>query len=97
MMLTLADIDFDYRKPAKKFFIKHKAVQDEFEDCILRLLNNDHPEQVNDKKLQGRFKEYSRIAIGGYRVIYKIINGEIIVVNVAYAGSRGDVYKRFRG
>ena len=54
-------------------------------------------EQVNFKELHGVLKGYLRIAIGSYRIIYQVINGEIIVVSVAYAGSRGDVYKKFQG
>ena len=91
------DVKFDYKKPAIKFFSKHEDVREEFEDSIMKIVNNDHPEQVNYKNLQGRLKGYSRIAIGGYRVIYKLIGDLIIIVEVAHAGSRGDIYKTFRG
>lgn len=91
------NVDFDYRKPVIKFFRKHEKIREEFEDSIMKILNNEHPEQINFKNLQGSLKGYSRIAIGSYRIIYQIINGEIIVVDVAYAGSRGDVYKKFQG
>ena len=91
------NVKFDYRKPAIKFFNKHKDVREEFEDSIMKILNNDHAEQVNVKPLKGRFSEYLRIAIGGYRIIYQMIKGQIVIVDVAYAGSRGDIYKKFRG
>lgn len=96
-MLTIDDIDFRYSKPARKFFEKHMEIREAFRSDVVKVLNRDYIGQVNYKPLQGKLKGYSRIAIGGYRVIYQVINGEIIVVNVAYAGSRGDVYKRFRG
>lgn len=91
------NVDFDYKKTAYKFFRKHEKLREEFEDSIMKILNNDHPEQVNFKNLQGGLKGYSRIAIGSYRIIYQLINGEIVVVSVEYAGSRGDIYKRFQG
>ena len=91
------NVDFDYRKPATKFFRKHEKLREEFEDSIMKILNNEHPEQINFKNLQGSLKGYSRIAIGSYRIIYQIINGEIVVVSVEYAGSRGDIYKKFQG
>ena len=91
------DVKFDYKKPAIKFFTKHEDVREEFEDSIMKIVNNDHPEQVNYKKLKGSLKGYSRVAIGGYRVIYRIIGDLIIIVDVALAGPRGDIYKKFRG
>lgn len=96
-MVRPEDVKFDYSKPANKFLLKHEEIRERFKDSIMKILNKDNPEQVNDKKLKGRFAGYSRIAIGSYRIIYKVENGEIIVVNVAYAGSRGDIYKKFRG
>ena len=91
------DVKFDYKKPAIKFFRKHEDVREEFEDSIMKIVNNDHPEQVNYKNLRGELKGYSRIAIGGYRVIYRLIGDLIIIVDVALAGSCGDIYKKFRG
>ncbi len=96
-MLRVEDVDFRYKKEAVKFFRKHEDVLEAFKVDVVKIINRDHPEQVNFKSLQGMLKGYSRIAIGSYRVIYKIINGEVVVVNVLYAGSRGDIYKKFRG
>ena len=96
-MLTIDDLQFNYSKSDRKFFEKHLDVREEFRTDVLKVLNCDHAEQVNYKQLQGKFKGYSRIAIGGYRVIYRIINGEVIIVDVVAAGSRGDIYKSFRG
>ncbi len=96
-MLTIDDLFFKYSQPARKFFAKHISVREEFRFDVLKLLNHDHAEQVNYKRLHGKLKEYSRIAIGSYRIIYKVINSEIIVVDVVMAGSRGDIYKKFQG
>lgn len=96
-MWTIDDIRFMYSKPAEKFFDKHVSVLDTFKIDVVKLLNDDHPEQVNYKRLHGKLKDFSRIAIGSYRIIYQIINGEVIIVSVAYAGSRGDIYKKFKG
>ena len=96
-MMTLREVNFEYSKPADKFFRKHEDVRAKFETDAKRIIHKNHPELVNYKPLQGKLKEYFRIAIGGYRVIYKVINGEVIVVDVIMAGSRGDVYKKIQG
>lgn len=62
-------IRINYSKAAEKFFVRHEDVREEFTACISKLLNKNHPEQVNFKNLKGKFKGYSRIAIDGYRVI----------------------------
>ena len=84
---------FDYSKTAEKFFAKHEDIRKEFKKCIARIINNDNPELVNFKNLKDKLKGYSRIAISGYRVIFTIINGEIIILRVISAGSRGDIYQ----
>ena len=86
-------LKIEYQKSAEKFFAKHEDIRKEFVRCIDQLFENYHPEQVNFKNLRGKLKRYSRIAIGSYRIIYKVINGDIIIVSVVAAGSRGDVYK----
>ncbi|MBQ9594662.1 MAG: type II toxin-antitoxin system mRNA interferase toxin, RelE/StbE family [Synergistaceae bacterium] len=86
-------VQIAYEKQAEKFFAKHEDIRQEFVRCIKQLFRNDHPEQVNNKRLKGKHKGHSRIAIGSYRIIYKVINGDIIIVSVVAAGSRGDVYK----
>lgn len=95
-MIDIKDIDFRYSHLATKFLRKHDTIRAKFEHLIWRLINHINPEQINVKRLHGNMEKYSRIAIGGYRVIYEIKNGEIIIVDVVLAGSRGDVYKKFR-
>ena len=96
-MISVNDIEFEYSKPAEKFFRKHEDIREEFRISVAQVINRDHSEQINYKPLQGRLKGYSRIAINGYRIIYRVEHDEIVVVIVAHAGSRGDIYKRFQG
>jgi mRNA interferase RelE/StbE len=42
------------------------------------------------KLLRGRLAEY-RLRVGGYRVIFRYENGQLVIV-VLKVGSRGDVY-----
>ena len=85
-----------YSKVAEKFFVRHEDIREEFIDSISKLINDDHREKVNFKNLKGKLKGYSRIAIDGYRVIFRMEDGEIIIVSVVMAGSRGDIYKHLR-
>lgn len=87
----------DYTKAADKFLLKHEDVRDKFEEDIKELIIGDNSDRVNVKKIQGKRGDYYRIAIAGYRVVYTVINGKIIVVNVVLAGARGDVYKKMKG
>ena len=54
----------------------------------------DHPETVDVKRIKGKRSDYYRIRLGGWRVVYTLINGEIVVITVLLAGPRGDVYKK---
>lgn len=86
-----------YTKASDKFLKVHEDVREQYEDAIRELLVGDHPEKVDVKRIKGKRNYYYRIRIGGYRVIYTIINGEIIVIDTALAGPRGDVYKKMKG
>ncbi len=52
--------------------------------------NPKHPE-LDIKKMQGIDDRY-RLRIGSFRVVYSIINDELIII-VIKIGSRGDIYK----
>ena len=60
-------------------------------------MTGEHPERVDVKRIKGKRNDYYRIRLGGYRVVYAVINGKIIVVTTILAGSRGDVYKKMDG
>ena len=86
----------NYTKVAEKFFQKHEKVRTSFKEGIRKLIENDHPEQVDYKGLKGKWKGYYRIRIDDYRVVFTYINGKVIVISVILAGPRGDVYKKLK-
>ena len=89
--------EIQYTKAADKFLKTHEDVRTQYEDAIRELLIGDHPEKVDVKRIKGKRNDYYRIKLGGYRVVYAIINGKIIVISTLLAGSRGDVYKKMSG
>jgi len=86
-----------YTKIAEKFFRKHEEVREQYEQSIRILMVGDHPESVNVRKIQGKRADYYRIRLGDYRVIYTLINQQIVVVQTLLGGSRGDIYKKLSG
>ncbi len=89
--------EIEYTKAAEKFFKDHEDVRKEYKDAINELLVGEHPESVDVKRIKGKRNNYYRIKLGGYRVIYTLINDKIIVVCTILAGPRGDVYKKTNG
>lgn len=41
-------------------------------------------------------KDIMRMRIQDYRVIYKVENGDIVIINVVMAGNRGEIYKKLK-
>ena len=89
--------EIQYTKIADKFFQTHEDVREQYKAAIKELLTGDHPEKVDVKRIKGKRNDYYRIRLGGYRVVYAIINGRIVVIITVLAGARGDVYKRMDG
>ena len=89
--------EIQYTKAADKFLKLHEDVRGQYEDAIKELLVGEHPEKVDVKRIKGKHHDYFRMRLGGYRIIYTIINGEIIVITTKLAGKRGDVYKKMSG
>lgn len=87
------NIRFQYSKKAEKFLSKHEDVRSEFKADVIKLIKNDHPETVNYKHMQGRYKGYDRIAVNGYRVVFRFLRDDEIIVDTVKAGPGGDVYK----
>lgn len=87
-------IEIQYTKAADKFFKNHENVRDEYEDAIKELLFGEHPERIDVKRIKGKRNDYFRIRLEGFRVIYTLINGKIVVIQTILAGSRGDIYKK---
>ncbi|MCR4621797.1 MAG: type II toxin-antitoxin system RelE/ParE family toxin [Clostridiales bacterium] len=86
--------EIQYTKIADKFFQTHEDVREQYKAAIKELLTGDHPEKVDVKRIKVKRNDYYRIRLGGYRVVYAIINGRIVVIETVLAGARGDVYKR---
>ncbi len=93
----LISYDIEYTKAAEKFFKEHEDVREEYKDAIKELLVGEHPEQIDVKRIKGKRNDYFRIKLGGYRVVYTLINSKIVVIKTLIAGARGDVYKKMSG
>ncbi len=91
------DYVIQYTKIADKFFKEHEDVREQYRNAIKELLVGDHPEKIDVKRIKGKRNDYFRIKLGGYRVIYTLVNNTIVVVNTMIAGTRGDVYKKMSG
>lgn len=89
--------EIQYTKAADKFLKTHEDVREQYEDAVKELLVGEHPEKVDVKHIKGKRNDYYRIKLGGYRVVYTVINGKIVVISTLLAGSRGDVYKKMNG
>lgn len=74
-------------KPARKFIGR---LQPDQQKRILRAIYG-LPDEGDRRPLSGAEGKY-RLRVGGYRVIYTVDHGKLIV-DVVSAGSRGDVYK----
>ena len=60
-------------------------------DAVIRSLADD-PRPQGAEKLAGAADEY-RVRLGGWRVLYRIIDAVLVVV-VVDVGGRGQIYKR---
>ncbi|MBQ6001926.1 MAG: type II toxin-antitoxin system RelE/ParE family toxin [Synergistaceae bacterium] len=88
-------INIRYEKSAEKFFAKHEDIRAQYIDSLSEWLDN--PERVDVKTIRGKRGKYYRMRIGGWRVIFSVVNGNVIVINTILAGSRGDIYKKIGG
>ena len=84
-------IDFIIRKPAKSFFKKHENIKEKFKNNII--LHFKGQRNIDIKKLIG-YSDLFRMRINSYRVIYKVINNKIILIDVIDADNRGDIYQK---
>ncbi len=83
--------EIQYTKAADKYMKDHEDLREQYEDAIRELLVGDHPESVDVVRIKGKRNDYYRIKLGGYRIIYTIINNTIVVTNTLLAGPRGDI------
>lgn len=87
----MREIDFRYSKKSEKFFVKHPKIKDKFISNILEVCRGNH--NIDIKPLKG-LDDVLRMRINDYRVIYKMLNGELIIVDVLLVGNRGEIYKK---
>ena len=88
------EYEIQYAKAADRFLKTHEDVREQYEDAIKELLVGDHPEKVDVKRIKGKRNDYYRIKLGGYRVVYTIINGKIVVINTMLAGPLAGMFIR---
>ena len=89
--------EIQYTRAADKFFRDHENVREEYREALKELLTGEHPERVDVKRIKGKRNDYFRIRLGGWRIIYTLINGKIVVISTLLAGARGDIYKKMDG
>ena len=81
-----------FSKNALKIFKKlDKTTAGRIIEAIETLCDNPH-ETSNTKKMKGYSDNVYRLRVGSYRIIYEIVNNELIII-VVNVGSRGDIYK----
>ena len=93
MIKITEEIILETTKVADKFFSKHKEVYEKFIENIKSYYH--YKNQNVDIKAMKTYKNLYRMRINDYRVVYKLVNGEIIVVSVVAVVSRGQIYKDF--
>ncbi len=86
-------IEILINKSADKFFRKHNEVYIKFlENIKSHYLNeNSNIDIVAMKTYKGIY----RMRINDYRIIYKLDNGKIKLIEVLMVKSRGEIYKKF--
>lgn len=93
MIKVSAEINIEFTKVADKFFTKHQTIYKKFIDNITSYYY--HQNNNIDIKAMKSYKNLYRMRINNYRVIYKLINGEITIISVLAAGTRGQIYNKF--
>ncbi|MBR2779246.1 MAG: type II toxin-antitoxin system RelE/ParE family toxin [Firmicutes bacterium] len=91
------EYEIQYTKAADKYLKEHEDVREQYKAAIKELIVGEHPERVDVKRIKGKHNDYYRIKLWGYRVVYAVINGKIVVISTKLAGPRGDVYKKMSG
>ena len=89
------EIRIVYEKSAEKFFAKHEDIRAQYIDSLSEWLDN--PERVDVKTIKGKRGKYYRMRISDWRVIFSVVNGNVVVINTILAGSRGNIYKKIGG
>ncbi|MBC2856962.1 hypothetical protein H3N56_11005 [Cetobacterium sp. 2A] len=85
------ELEFAYSKKSDKFFTKNENIREIFVENIISIERGNC--NIDVKLLKG-YKDLFRMRIRDYRIIYKVVDGELIIIEVLLAGNRGDIYKK---
>ncbi len=86
----MAEFRITYRAKALAFF-ESKRVDERIKRIVLDKIDVLAKHPYLGKPLSGEFRGYRRLAVSYYRVIYHIVESELIV-DVVQIGLRRDVY-----
>ena len=89
------EIVFRYSRKADSFFKKHPEIRELFRRNIIQCCDG-NTDGLGIRKMSGS-RKWMRMAIRkDCRVIYAIVNGQVIVVEVLLAGNRGEIYRQYQ-
>lgn len=91
MIKITENVFIEISKSAIKFFSKHSNIYDKFLENI-RNYYHENNENIDIKAMKN-YKNLYRMRINKYRIIYKLVNGELIIISVIAVDSRGQIYK----
>jgi|JTFO01.1.fsa_nt_gb mRNA-degrading endonuclease RelE of RelBE toxin-antitoxin system len=95
----MIELKINYSKSSQKFIAKnqHLITENKSDELVIKAVKKilyKHDENINLKKLKGTMNNQYRIRVGKIRIIFLLINGNVIVVDVQDIDFRGDVYKK---
>lgn len=85
----MAPYKLNIKRSARKALdkIPQERIRERVEGAIAALA--DDPRPPNSKALQGKFADYTRVAVGSYRVVYLARDEELVVLVVLVAQREG--------
>lgn len=89
----MVNVNFKYSKQAEKFFKKHEDIKEKFKKNMYSFFAGN---KIDIKRMQGTIEPVYRVRINDYRILFKIEEGKIIIINTILAGNRGEIYKQFK-
>ena len=87
------ELIYNYSNQASKFLKKHQELKEKFQINIKYFFSG--AQNIDIKTVKG-YKDLYRMRINDYRVIYKVENEEIIIINILFADNRGEIYKKIK-
>ena len=95
----MVNIEIIYSKSSEKFLNKNKHIitEKKSDELIVKAIKNivyNMDENIDLVKMVNYHPHHYRIRIGKIRIIFKVINGTITVVEVRDIDFRGNIYKK---